>query len=199
VGRSLAFTKHFYPKLVGYFSEPLKGISADQFYKGVNKVEPSLIRTEADEITYHFHVLIRYEIEKALLTNELDPKDLPGAWNEMYKKYLGVTPPDDKRGVLQDVHWSHGSFGYFPTYSLGSFYAAQFFDQAQKDNPEITAGLQQGEYGGLLQWLRTNVHRHGRRYCSEELCRNITGKGLDLSSFMNYATNKYAGVYELKV
>jgi carboxypeptidase Taq len=174
-------------------------VSAEQFYKGVNKVEPSLIRTEADEITYHIHVLIRYEIEKALLTNELDPKDLPGAWSEMYKKYLGVTPPDDKRGVLQDVHWSHGSFGYFPTYSLGSFYAAQFFDQAQKDDPGITAALQQGQYSGLLQWLRTKVHIHGRRYRSEELCQNITGKGLDLSSFMNYATNKYAGVYEIEV
>ena len=199
VGRSLAFCQHFYPMLQKYFPETLKDVNAGQFYKGINKVEPSLIRTEADEITYHFHVMIRYEIEKALLTNELNIEDLPEAWNDMYRKYLGVTPPDDKTGVLQDVHWSHGSFGYFPTYSLGSFYAAQFFEQAQKDNPEIAIASQQGQYSGLLKWLRTKVHQHGRRYRSEELCKNITGKGLDLTSFMKYATNKYAEVYEIRV
>ncbi|MCD6062574.1 MAG: carboxypeptidase [Flavipsychrobacter sp.] len=198
VGRSLPFWKHFYPRLQQYFPESLNGVSMEAFYRGINKVQPSLIRTEADEMTYHFHVLIRYEIEKALLSNELNPKDLPGAWSEMYKKYLGVTPPDDKTGVLQDVHWAHGSFGYFPTYSLGSFYAAQFFEQAQQENSNLINEIQSGQYGNLLHWLSDKIHIHGRRYRSEELCSLVTGKGLDFSSFMRYISHKYAGVYELK-
>lgn len=197
VGRGREFWEHFYPVLQARFSDALGNISLSQFYKGINKVQPSLVRTEADEVTYHFHVMIRYEIEKALISGELDPKGLPGAWNDMYKKYLGIAPPDDKSGVLQDVHWSHGSFGYFPTYSLGSFYAAQFFEQAQKDNAQLLPELQQGSFKWLLQWLREKVHKHGRRYRSEELCKIVTGKGLDFSAFMRYAQQKYAGIYEI--
>ncbi|HRO42163.1 MAG TPA: carboxypeptidase M32 [Flavipsychrobacter sp.] len=196
VGRSLLFWKFFYPQLLQYFPEQLGKTSVEEFYKATNKVAPSLIRTEADEITYHFHVMIRYEIEKSLLINEINPKDLAGVWNEYYQKYLGVSSPDDKQGVLQDVHWSHGSFGYFPTYSLGSFYAAQFFEHAMKEVSNLEEQLANGEFKSLLQWLRTKVHQHGRRYNSEELCERITGRGLDFSSFMNYAQQKYSAIYK---
>ena len=195
VGRSLPFWKHFYPKLQSAFPDALNDISVEAFYKGMNKVQPSFIRTEADEVTYHFHVMIRYEVEKALLEQRIHTADLPAYWNSLYQEYLGITPPDDKRGVLQDVHWSHGSFGYFPTYSLGSFYAAQFFDQAGKDIPGLERQIEQGDYAQLLQWLRTHVHHFGRRYRSEELCKKITGKGLDFGIFMNYVQQKYAGIY----
>ncbi len=195
VGRSLDFWKGYYPQLLQRFPEQLKAVSLEAFYKGMNKVQPSLVRTEADEVTYHFHVLIRYEIEKALLEKTIPVADLPAYWKEQYQRYLGVTPPDDKRGVLQDVHWSHGSFGYFPTYSLGSFYAAQFFAQALKENPALPGEIEGRQFNNLLQWLRNNVHQYGRRYRSEELCKKITGQGLDLSAFLHYAEKKYAGIY----
>ena len=139
--------------------------------------------------------MIRYEIEKKLIERSLDPKDLPAKWNELYHKYLGVTPPDDKSGVLQDVHWSHGSFGYFPTYTLGSFYAAQFFAQAQKDIVGLNEKVAAGELTGLLHWLRDKVHQHGRRYNSEELCERITGSKLDTSSFIRYIQEKFKDIY----
>lgn len=197
IGRGIQFWKHFYPKLQQLFPDALGEVNEQQFYKGINKVQPSLIRTEADELTYHFHVMIRYEIEKALLTRELNIKDLSGAWNDMYSKYLGVTPPDDKQGVLQDIHWAHGSFGYFPTYSLGSFYAAQYYDKAKADIQDMEHQLATGDYKEILSWLRRNIHAHGRRYTSEELCQEVTGRGLNFKAFMNYATKKYTGVYDI--
>jgi len=198
VGRSKPFWEHFYPQLQGRFNDQLGRVSLDDFYKGMNKVQPSLVRTEADEITYHFHVLIRYEIEKALIEGTVKTADLPAVWNEQYEKYLGIKPPTDLVGVLQDVHWSHGSFGYFPTYSLGSFYAAQFFEEAQKQQPQLITEIGRGEFANLLHWLRGQVHHSGRRYRSEELCNNITGRGLDLSAFMRYGRTKYAGIYGLE-
>ncbi|MCB0698220.1 MAG: carboxypeptidase M32 [Chitinophagales bacterium] len=197
VGRGIHFWQHFYPVLKGYFSEQLNDVTLDGFYKGMNKVQPSLIRTESDELTYHFHVLIRYEIEKALLNKELQPKDLASAWNSQYEKYLNITPPDDKQGVLQDVHWAHGSFGYFPTYSLGSFYAAQYYEQAKKELSGLESQLSAGEYGKLLTWLRGKIHVHGRKYRSNELCKSITGEGLSFSAFMKYAQEKYSFIYNL--
>lgn len=195
VGRGKQFWHHFYPKLQQYFPQQLNDISVEAFYKGMNKVEPSLIRTEADEVTYHFHVMIRYEIEKGLMNGDLFTEDLPEAWNGLYNKYLGVSAQDDKTGVLQDVHWAHGSFGYFPTYSLGSFYAAQFYQQAVKEMPTLTDDIANGRLLGLREWLRGKVHQYGRRYTSEELCKQITGTGLDFKVFMQYAHEKYAGIY----
>ncbi len=195
IGRSRQFWRYFYPRLQQRFPEVLADVSAHNFYKAMNRVEPSLIRTEADEVTYHFHVLIRYEIEKALIEGSLSPDDLATKWNELYKKYLGVTPPDYKTGVLQDVHWSHGSFGYFPTYTLGSFYAAQFFEQAHKDIAGLEDQVKAGDYTALLHWLRQTVHQHGRRYTSQQLCERITGRKLDPSSFIAYITQKCADVY----
>ncbi|PZF70907.1 carboxypeptidase M32 [Taibaiella soli] len=197
VGRSLDFWTFFYPKLKTYFPQQLEKTSVQDFYKGMNQVKSSLIRTEADEITYHFHVLIRYEIEKALIGGTLSPKDLKETWNDYYEKYLGVRPNDDKHGVLQDVHWCHGSFGYFPTYSLGSFYAAQYFGQAANVIPSLHEEIKNGVTGNLLHWLRENIHQYGRRYTSEELCKKVTGKGLDFSVFMNYLQQKYSGIYAI--
>lgn len=195
VGRGKQFWHHFYPKLQQYFPQQLNDVSVEAFYKGMNKVEPSLIRTEADEVTYHFHVMIRYEIEKGLMNGDLFTEDLPEAWNGLYNKYLGVSAQDDKTGVLQDVHWAHGSFGYFPTYSLGSFYAAQFYQQAVKEMPTLADDIANGRLLGLREWLRGKVHQYGRRYTSEELCKQITGTGLDFNVFMQYAHEKYAGIY----
>jgi carboxypeptidase Taq len=196
VGRSRGFWKYHYPGLQDLFPEVLKRISAEQFYGGINIVKPSLIRTEADEVTYHFHVMIRYEIEKMLIAGDLNTKDIPACWNEQYQQYLGVQVPDDQSGCLQDVHWSHGSFGYFPTYSLGSFYAAQFYRQAQKDLPGLTASMEQGKTTDLLAWLRQRVHAYGRTYTSEELCEKATGETLNVQYFLDYLLDKYREIYQ---
>jgi carboxypeptidase Taq len=197
VGRSLGFWKHFFPIIQERFKDQLNDCGPEKWYGGANKVEASFVRTEADELTYHFHVLIRYEIEKALLDGSLKSADVSEAWNAGYQRHLGITPPDDKQGVLQDVHWSHGSFGYFPTYSIGSFYAAQFFEKAVQDMPSLQDDIAAGKFERLLSWLRENIHRHGRRYRSDELCERITGRALDFSAFMRYAEKKYSGIYRL--
>jgi carboxypeptidase Taq len=163
----------------------------------MNIVKPSLIRTSADELTYHFHVMIRFEIEKALIEGSIEVKDLPATWNKKYKDYLGVDVPSDAKGVLQDIHWSHGSFGYFPTYSLGSFYAAQFFAKAQEQIPGLEKQIEAGNMSELLKWLRENIHQYGKFYTAEELCVKITGKKLDFSHFMDYAKKKYGFIYGL--
>jgi carboxypeptidase Taq len=199
VGRSRAWTKNFLPVLHQYFPSQLGKISEDHFYKAINQVKPSLIRTEADELTYHFHIIIRYELEKALIGGTLSVKDIPEFWNAKYEQYLGVKVPDDRSGCLQDVHWSHGSFGYFPTYIMGSLYAAQFFAAASSAIPGLDQQLEKGLFSELLEWLRKNIHIHGRRYTSEELCRNITGEGINSSYFMQYVTNKYRFIYAFQM
>jgi carboxypeptidase Taq len=195
VGRSLGWWQYWYPRLQETFPAQLKDTSLEKFYKGINKVGASLIRTEADEVSYHFHVMIRYELEKELIGGNLPVKDIPAYWNEQYYKYLGVKVPDDKRGCLQDVHWSHGSFGYFPTYSLGSFYAAQLFSAAERGIPGLTNAISQGNTTSLLQWLRDHIHRYGRRFTSEELCRQATGQTLDIQYFLQYLLDKYEKIY----
>jgi carboxypeptidase Taq len=195
VGRSKIFWQHYLPSLQEFFPEQFKTISLDQFYQGINKVQPSLIRTEADEITYHFHVSIRYELEKKLIEGSLMTKDIPAFWNEQYKNLLDMEVPDDMQGALQDVHWSHGSFGYFPTYSLGSFYAAQFFAEAKKQIFGLEEEISNGNFTRLLQWLRTNIHEKGRQYTSEQLCTEVTGKPLQIDDFVNYILHKYELIY----
>jgi carboxypeptidase Taq len=196
VGRSMDCWTYLYPILVNYFPEQFKRTSVESFYRGINKVTPSLIRTEADELTYHFHVLIRYQLEKELIGDDLSVKDIPAYWNEQYEKLLGVKVPDDKRGCLQDVHWSHGSFGYFATYSLGSFYAAQFFNAAKTNRPDLSLEIRNGRFQPLLGWLRKNIHVHGRRYTSEELCKMITNEPLTIKYFLEYVLDKYKLIYE---
>ena len=197
IGRGADFWNHFFPILKEQFPTQLSDVTANGFFKATNKVEPSFIRTEADEITYHFHVLIRYEIEKDLIEGKIEVKDLPAKWNELYAHYLGITPTDDVTGVLQDVHWSHGSFGYFPTYTLGSFYAAQFYAHARKAIPTLESDIAAGQTAELLSWLRKNIHVHGRRYTSEELCELVTGERLNTEYFLDYARKKYASVYNI--
>jgi len=197
VGRSLVYWKNNFPKLQSLFPDNLKNVSAEDFYKAMNIVKPSLIRTSADELTYHFHVLIRFEIEKALIEDILQVDDLPTYWNSKYKEYLGVEVPSDTKGVLQDIHWSHGSFGYFPTYSLGSFYAAQFYAQAKKDVQNLEQEIEKGNTQPLLNWLRTNIHQHGKFYTAEQLCEKITGEKLNFKYFMEYAKQKYTTLYAL--
>ena len=195
VGRSKNYWEGKFPLLQKYFPENLKDVSLDTFYKAMNKVQPSLIRTEADELTYHFHILIRYEMEKALIEGSLEVKDARDAWNEKYKNYLGVTVSDDAHGILQDVHWSHGGFGYFPTYSLGSFYAAQFYYHALQNNPNLEQDIKAGDSSKLLQWLRTNIHQYGRQFIPAELCKKATGESLNIRYFKEYAQKKYAAIY----
>ncbi len=195
VGRSMGFWQHYYPQVQQHFPAQFQNISLAQFYKGINKVQPSLIRTEADEISYHFHVYIRYRLEKKILEGSLQTADIPQFWNEHYKTFLDVDVPDDKRGALQDVHWSHGSFGYFPTYSLGSFYAAQFFEKAKSDIAGLEEGIAAGNTRPLLDWLRKNIHQTGRYHTSEALCRAVTGETLNPAHFLRYAKEKYAAIY----
>jgi carboxypeptidase Taq len=195
VGRSRAFWQHHYPHLQQHFPAQLGRVTLDGFYRGINKVQPSLIRTEADELTYHFHVYIRYLVEKALLKGDLKTADIPAYWNEQYKSLLDVEVPDDKSGALQDVHWSHGSLGYFPTYSLGSLYAAQFYGQAKRELPELEQDLSVGQTASLLQWLREKIHAKGRYFTSEELCREVCGEPLNPDHFLRYMLEKYAAIY----
>jgi carboxypeptidase Taq len=197
VGRSKGFWQHYYPQLQQYFTEQLGQVELETFYKAINKVQPSLIRTEADEITYHFHVYIRYQLEKSLLEGSLSTADIPRFWNEQYKKLLNVQVPNDKQGCLQDVHWSHGSFGYFPTYSLGSFYATQFYTHARTMQPEVESNSHQGNQQPLLQWLHNNIHVYGRFYKSEDLCKKVTGQPLQVQYFLQYLLEKYTGIYKL--
>jgi carboxypeptidase Taq len=195
VGRSEAFCNNYFPLLQKYFPDQLGGVTTNQFYLAINKVQPSLIRTEADELTYHFHIMIRYELEKKLIEGSLSTADIPGYWAEQYKSYLGISVPDHKSGCLQDVHWSHGSFGYFPTYSLGSFYAAQIFEAVVNGDNAFANNVKSGNYTSLLQNLRRSVHSHGRIFTSEALCREVSGQTLDISKFLAYLLDKYQKIY----
>ncbi len=195
VGRALPFWEHNFSLAQTFFPAQLGGVTVDQFYKAINRVSPSLIRTEADELTYHFHIMIRYELEKMLIGGGLAAKDIPAYWNELYQRYLGVAVPDDRQGCLQDVHWSHGSFGYFPTYSIGSLYAAQLYAAVEAKNQSLDKALREGDPQPLLQWLRQNIHQYGRLHTSEALCTLATGKPLDSAYFIDYATKKYNTIY----
>ncbi len=196
VGRALPFWQHNFLLAKTFFSKQLGNLTVDQFYRAINKVQPSLIRTEADELTYHFHVMIRYEIEKMLIDGSITTKDIPAYWNEHYEQYLGVKVPDDKRGCLQDVHWSHGSFGYFATYSLGSLYAAQLYAAISKENDSLEKEIATGNNTTVLNWLKKNIYSYGRYYTSEELCKKATGETLNSTHFINYATKKYGDIYQ---
>jgi carboxypeptidase Taq len=197
VGRSREFWEFFFPKAQEAFPDALGSAELGDFYAAINDSQPSLIRVDADEVTYNLHILIRFELEKALLEDELSVADLPAAWQEKYREYLGVVSPTDADGVLQDVHWSAGLFGYFPTYALGNLYAAQFFAQAKKDLGNIDAQFQHGEFSNLREWLRENIHTHGRRYTPAQLAERITGKPLSHEALMLHLKSKYGELYGL--
>ena len=198
VGRSLPYWKNNFRRLQSFFPNKLKNISYKIFYEACNNVKSSLIRTNSDELTYHLHVLIRYEIERGLIEGNIEVDELPSKWNSLYKKYLDIDVPSDSMGVLQDIHWSHGSFGYFPTYTIGSFYAAQFYMQASSEISNIDIKMENGDTKELLNWLRENIHKQGERYDAKDLCKKITGEELNFKYFMNYAKNKYSKIYDIK-
>ncbi len=195
IARSLQFVTFYFEKFSKLFASELKGKNIQDVFRAVNKVSPSLIRTQADELTYHSHVILRYEIEKGLLRGNIAVKELPAVWSEYMQNYLGVTVPDDTNGVLQDVHWSHGAFGYFPTYSLGSLYAAQLEHAAAKSIPTLYNDIGNGNCASLHNWLKQNIYLHGRLYTSEALCMKATGEPLDTSYFLRYLEQKLAAVY----
>lgn len=196
VGRSAGFWKHFYP-LAGKRFPMLEKIPLALFHSALNTVRPSLIRTEADEVTYNLHIIIRFELELALIREELEPEHLPEAWNDKMRKYLGVVPPDYSTGVMQDVHWSEGAFGYFPSYALGTLYAAQFYAKAEKDLGNLEALFAAGEFGPFVKWLRENIHAHGCRYLPRDLVRVATGEDLNPDYLIEYLERKYREMYGL--
>ncbi|PYV84268.1 MAG: carboxypeptidase [Acidobacteria bacterium] len=195
VGRSLGFWKFFYPRLQSIFPDSLAPVSLEAFYQAINRVQPSLIRVEADEITYNLHIMIRFELEVDLLEERLKVADLPAAWNARMKDYLGIVPSKDAEGVLQDVHWSHGLIGYFPTYSLGNLISVQLFEQAKAENRDIPSQIERGHFSGLLEWLRTHVHRHGRKFLPLELVERATGSHFRAEPYIDYLKNKYSEIY----
>ncbi len=197
VGRSLPFWEHFYPRLQEFFPEQLNNLSLEAFYKGINKVEPSLIRVEADEATYNLHIMLRLELEIAMMEGKLKVKDLPEAWNAGMQDYLGISPTDDSKGVLQDVHWSTGLMGYFSTYALGNLVSLQLWERILADIPDLYDQFRSGEFSALLGWLRQNIHRHGSKFEPQELIQRITGSKIDPSAYINYLHTKFGQIYEI--
>ena len=195
VGRGRPFWRFFYPKAQQLFPEALGKVSLDQFYFAINDVRPSFIRVEADEATYNLHILLRFEMESAFFSGDLKVADIPATWNEKFKKYFDIVPKNDAEGCLQDVHWSGGLIGYFPTYTLGNLYSAQFFAQAKKDLGNFEADFEKGDFSKLFGWLRDKIHKHGSRYRPEQLCQRITGKPLSHQYLMDYMNKKYGELY----
>jgi carboxypeptidase Taq len=197
VGRSRTFWSFYYPKLQETFPEALGEIDPETFYLAVNEVKLSEIRVEADELTYNLHILLRFELEVALIEDGLPIPELPAAWDAKMEEYLGITPENQAQGVLQDVHWAAGLVGYFPTYTIGNVLSAQFFEQATKAHPEIPEMMSRGEFGALLGWLRENVYRHGKRYDPDELVERTTGRPLDTMPYLRYLKSKFGELYGL--
>ncbi len=195
VGRSKAFWKHLFPKAQKVFPEALGDVKFEDFHFAINEVKPSFIRVEADEVTYNLHIMVRFEIEQAFFSGDLAPKDIPKAWNDKFKSYLGIVPPTDAQGCLQDVHWSAGYIGYFPTYALGNLYSAQFFGQAKKELGDLNRQFARGEFGELKRWLNERIHRLGQRYRAEKLAEVVTGKPLSHRPLMDYLKVKYGELY----
>ncbi|HEX9749851.1 MAG TPA: carboxypeptidase M32 [candidate division Zixibacteria bacterium] len=195
VGRSRAFWEYFYPTAQKHFPEALGNVSLDAFYFAINDVRPSFIRTESDEATYNLHIMLRFEMERAIFSGDLTVDDVPAVWNEKFTSYFGITPSKDSDGCLQDVHWSAGLIGYFPTYTLGNLYSAQFFAQAKKDVGDMYAMFRRGEFAPLKKWLNDNIHHHGQRYRADELVQRVTGKPLSHEALLAYMTEKFGKLY----
>ena len=195
IGRSRPFWQHWMKSLHALFPSQLDGVDVDRFYRAANRVQPSLIRVEADEVTYSLHVILRFELEQQLISDQLSVDDLPDAWNAMMERYLGIRPQRDAEGVLQDVHWSFGAFGYFPTYALGNLYAAQFLRVMEHELPGMWSDVAAGRTNGILEWLRSRIHRHGRVRSAARLVGAITGGPLDPQPFLDYLNAKYGEIY----
>jgi carboxypeptidase Taq len=199
LGRSRSFWEHFFPETQKLFPEALSDVTLDDFVFAINDVQPSYIRVEADEATYNMHIILRFELEQALISGDLKPADVPHAWNEKFAKSFSLQPPTDALGCLQDIHWSMGGIGYFPTYTLGNLYAAQFMEQARQDLGDLDADFRRGQFNRLKGWLNEKIHRQGQRYRAAELCRRVTGKPLSYRPLLTYLRNKYAPLYGLHV
>jgi len=197
VGRSLAFWKGFFPRLKSVFPQQLADVEITAFYRAINKVEPSLIRVEADEATYNLHIMLRFDLETALAENRLAVADLPAAWNEKMREFLGLTPPNDAQGVMQDVHWSGGILGYFPTYALGNLVASQLWEKIDADIPGLAAKIERAQFGDLLEWLRLHIHRHGSKFEATELLQRTVGGGLSAAPYLKYLETKFGEIYGL--
>lgn len=197
VGRSRSFWMHYYPRLQEIFSSQLGNVDVETFYKAVNAVEPSLIRIEADEATYNLHIMLRLEMEIALMEGSLQVKDAPEAWNEKFKQYLGLLPPDDAHGVLQDVHWSFGGFGYFPTYALGNLVSAQLWERMLQDIPDADGQIEKADFSNILNWMREHVHVYGMKYEPQELVEKITGSKITPEPYIRYLNTKFGDIYSL--
>jgi carboxypeptidase Taq len=197
VGRSLPFWEFFYPELKKVFPSQLDGVGLKNFYKGINKVEPSLIRVNADEATYNLHIMLRLELEIAMVEGKIAIRDLPEIWNSKMKEYLGITPPNDAVGVLQDIHWSYGSIGYFSTYALGNLVSAQLWEKINKDIKDLEAQISKGRFEGLLGWLRSNIHNYGRKYDPQALVLKVTGSKITPEPYVRYLKAKYSDIYGL--
>ncbi len=195
IGRSLPFWKYHYPGLRETFPEQLGRVDVNDFHAAVNDVHPSLIRVEADEVTYNLHILLRFEMETALLNNELQLDEAPQVWNEKMDTFLKIDVPDDANGVLQDIHWSLGYFGYFPTYTLGNLYAAQFYQQMNTEIPDLDEKIEQGQFNVILNWLREKIHVKGKFLRANDLVNAVTNKDLDENIFIGYLKEKYSGLY----
>lgn len=195
VGRGQPFWEHFFPRARQVFLDTLHDVSLDDFVFAINDVQPSFIRVEADEATYNMHIILRFELEQALLSGDLKPADVPAAWNEKFAQSFQLKPPSAALGCLQDVHWSMGGLGYFPTYTLGNMYAAQFMEQARQDLGDLDADFRRGEFGRLKGWLNEKIHRPGQRYRAADLCRRVTGKPLSPRPLLAYLRQKYAPLY----
>lgn len=194
LGRSRAFCQLIYPKLVELFGGQMSGYGPEDLYRAVNKVEPSLIRTEADEVTYCLHVMVRYELEKRVMAGELAVRDLPGEWNRLYKEYLGVDVPDDRRGVLQDMHWSGGLVGYFPSYALGNAYGAQFLAKMRQE-VDVEGSIARGDFAPINAWNRSHIWSHGKRYTPAALLDRVLGEPFDPEYYVRYLEEKYHDIY----
>jgi carboxypeptidase Taq len=199
VCRSRPFWRHFFPRLQELFPEQLNGTTDEQWWRYVNRVEPGFIRVEADEVTYGMHIILRYELEQEIIAGRLEPRDVPGAWNGKMKEYLGLDVPDDARGVLQDVHWSGGSFGYFPTYLLGTIASVQIWERARADLPDLDSEMEAGEFGQLRDWLGEKLYRWGRRYSPDEMLERIVGGPLDVEPYLAYLKSKVEAIYGVRV
>ena len=197
VGLSMPFWSHYYPRLQKLFPENLKNIAVDDFYRAINTIEPSLIRVEADEATYNLHIMLRFEIEKLVINDRLPVAELPQLWNDKMEEYIGLRPETDANGVMQDVHWSFGGFGYFPTYALGNLYNVPMFNQAKVEIADLDSKIAAGNLRELREWLGKKVHRVGRRRTAAELIVDITGEELSAEPFMDYLVAKYTAVYSL--
>jgi len=197
VGRSRPFWHHFYPNLQAAFPDTFGALEQETFYRAINKVQPSLIRVEADEATYNLHVILRFELEQEIMEGRLRVAELPEAWNARMQSYLGVTVPDNAHGVLQDIHWSSGYIGYFPTYSLGNIISCQIWEKAQAALPDLSAQFERGEFRALREWLRENLHRHGRKFTPTETLQRLVGGPIDVGPYVRYLKNKLTDIYHL--